>query len=311
MLSRSPREKGYAALQNWDEAPADVALDKLDAVPSATGPGGSSSDAQELEPGCDVPASAVSAEPRPRPKLPFGRIWTRNVVFTLVTTAFLDFHLGAFASLLALFLSTPRAGAPSSDGQHDRRRSLVEGLAGGLGMPAAQVGFATSLLGFLGTFLQLVLYPAVHARLGSLISFRVFLPFFPVAYVLAPYLAVLPSSTLPPAPAAGLLVWIGIVIVLLLQVVARTFAMPASIILLNNCSPHPSVLGTVHGLGQSVSAGFRTLGPMLGGWWYGAGLEAGRVDAGWWGVAAVAAVGCGSSMLLYEGDGHEIFLPGD
>lgn len=300
MLSRSPREKGYAALQTWEEAPADVPLDKLDAVPSAPGPSGSSSDA---------PASAVSAEPRPRPKLPFGRIWTRNVIFTLVTTAFLDFHLGAFASLLALFLSTPRAGSPPSD--DGRRRSLVEGLAGGLGMPAAQVGFATSLLGVLGTLLQLVLYPAVHARLGSLTSFRVFLPFFPVAYALAPYLSLLPSSTPPPAPAGGLLVWIGIVAVLLLQVVARTFAMPASIILLNNCSPHPSVLGTVHGLGQSVSAGFRTLGPMLGGWWYGAGLEAGRVDAGWWGVAAVAAVGCGSSLLLYEGNGHEIYLPGD
>lgn len=310
MLSRSPEAMGYDALQT-QEAPDVVALDKLVAGPSAMGPNGSSSEAQELEFGRDAPASATSTKPRPRPKLPFGRIWTRNVVFTLVTTAFLDFHLGAFASLLALFLSTPRAGPSSSDEQHDRRRSLAEGLAGGLGMPAAQVGFASSLLGVLGTLLQLLLYPSVHARLGTLSSFRVFLPFFPVAYFLTPYLAVLPSSTPPPAPAAGLLVWLSIVAVLLLQVVGRTFAMPAGIILLNNCSPHPSVLGTVHGIGQSVSAGFRTLGPMLGGWWYGAGLEAGRVDAGWWGVAAVAAVGCFSSMWLYEGNGHEIYLPGD
>lgn len=311
MLGRSPKAMGYAALETW-EAP-DVALDKLDAVPLAADPSGSSSssEVQELEPGSDAPASAASAEPMPRPKLPFGRIWTRNVIFTLVTTAFFDFHLGAFASLLPLFLSTPRAGPSSSDGQHDRRRSLVEGLAGGLGMPAAQVGVATSFLGLLGTLLQLLLYPFVHTRLGTLASFRLFLPFFPVAYFLAPYLAALPSSTPPPAPAAGPFVWLGIVADLLLQVIGRTFTMPAIIILLNNCSPHPSVLGTVHGIGQSVSAGFRTVGPVLGGWWYGAGLEAGSVETGWWGVAAVAAVGCGSAMWLYEGNGHEIYLPGD
>ncbi|KAJ3558710.1 hypothetical protein NPX13_g9657 [Xylaria arbuscula] len=92
---------------------------------------------------------------------------------------------------------------------------------------------------------------------------------------------------------------------------ARTVTLPASIILLNNCSPHPSVLGLVHGLGQSVSAGFRTVGPVVGGWWYGASLEAGVVGASWWGVAGVAALGCASSFFIYEGSGHEIVLEGE
>lgn len=99
-------------------------------------------------------------------------------------------------------------------------------------------------------------------------------------------------------------------VVQVFQVMARTVTLPASIILLNNCSPHPSVLGLVHGLGQSVSAGFRTVGPVVGGWWYGASLEAGVVPAGWWGVAGVAALGCASSFLIYEGSGHEIIIEG-
>lgn len=178
-------------------------------------------------------------------------------------------------------------------------------------MPAATVGLATSILGVLGMLLQLLMYPPVHARLGTLLSFRVFLLLFPFAYFLAPYLAVLPSSTLSTEAAAGPFIWIGITLVLLLQVTARTFTLPASIILLNNCSPHPSVLGTMHGIGQSVSAAFRTVGPMVAGWWYGLGLERGMVGAAWWGTAIAAALGCGTAFAVYEGSGHEIFLEGE
>ena len=93
--------------------------------------------------------------------------------------------------------------------------------------------------------------------------FRYSLALFPLAYLLAPYLALLPSTTAPPQPASGVLIWLAISLVLTLQVSARTFALPASIILVNNASPHPSVLGTIHGVGQSVSSAMRTLGPEI------------------------------------------------
>ncbi|KYK54471.1 hypothetical protein DCS_06429 [Drechmeria coniospora] len=241
-------------------------------------------------------------------RLPFRRIWTRNVLFTLVTSAFYDFHLGAFANIWALFLSTPRYTAHGSGHQ---RRHLPLLFTGGLGMPASTVGFATSILGILGMLLQVKLYPPIQQRLGTMRSFRYFLFLFPVAYFAAPYLSIVPSSTTPPQPAAGPFIWIGIILVLLLQVTARTFTLPASIILLNNCSPHPSVLGTIHGLGQSVSAGFRTVGPVIGARWYGFGLDIGVVAWGWWGVAALSAVGCVTAMGMHEGNGHEVVLDGE
>lgn len=178
-------------------------------------------------------------------------------------------------------------------------------------MPASSVGYATSILGILGMTLQLFLYPWVQNRLGTLRSFRYFLYLFPIAYLLAPYLSILPSSTPPPGPASGMALWIGITVVQLIQVTARTFTLPGIIILLNNCSPHPSVLGTIHGIGQSVSATFRTVGPIVAGWWYGIGLENGIVGASWWGTAGLAGIGCATAMWLYEGSGHEIYLPGE
>ncbi|KAI4861802.1 MFS general substrate transporter [Hypoxylon rubiginosum] len=254
----------------------------------------------------ELPIAALQQPKETKRTLPFRRVWTRNVIFTLITEAFFDFQLGAFTNLWTLFLSTPRASVEEA-----AHRSLPWLFTGGLGMPAATVGVATALLGILGIILQIFLYPPVHARLGTLRGFRWFMPLFPVAYFLAPYLAVLPSTSETPEAASGPIVWIYMVVVQFLSVMARTITLPASIILLNNCSPHPSVLGLVHGLGQSVSAGFRTVGPIVGGWWYGTSLEKGMVGASWWAVAFVSALGCAAAMLIYEGSGHEIFLEGE
>ncbi|KAI1189166.1 major facilitator superfamily domain-containing protein [Nemania serpens] len=254
-----------------------------------------------------TPALPTPLTPEPsRRSLPFKRVWTRNVIFTLVTEALFEFQLGAFTNFWTLFLSSPR-----STHEETAAQSLPWVFTGGLGMPAATVGLATSILGIIGMVFQIFAYPPIHARLGTLRGFRYFMALFPIAYFLAPYLAVLPSATEPPAPASGIIIWMFMTVVQVFQVMARTVTLPASIILLNNCSPHPSVLGLVHGLGQSVSAGFRTVGPIVGGWWYGASLEAGVVAAGWWGIAAVAALGCASSFLIYEGSGHDIIIEGD
>ena len=167
-----------------------------------------------------------------------------------------------------------------------------------------------SILGMLGIALQLFLYPRINARLGLLRAFRVFLYGFPLAYFITPYLVLLPSSPAP-APASGFLLWLGIAVVLLVHTTARTFALPAAILLLNNCTPHPSVLATVHGLGQSTSSLFRTVGPIVAGRWYGLGLENGAVGTAWWAVAAISVAGCAVSWYVYNGSGHEVLLPGE
>ncbi|KAI6080380.1 MFS general substrate transporter [Hypoxylon rubiginosum] len=285
LFQKSVEQDIYVKLQNWDFQEG-MGEDKLN----------------DEEP----PILSTQNPKETKRTLPFRRVWTRNVIFTLITEAFFDFQLGAFTNLWTLFLSTPRASAEEA-----AQNSLPWVFTGGLGMPASTVGVATAMLGLLGIILQIFLYPPVHARLGTLRGFRWFMPLFPVAYFLAPYLAVLPSTVAPPEPASGPIVWIYMTIIQFLSVMARTITLPASIILLNNCSPHPSVLGLVHGLGQSVSAGFRTVGPIVGGWWYGQSLEKGMIGASWWAIAFVSALGCAAAMFIYEGSGHEIFLEGE
>ncbi len=261
-------------------------------------------------------------EPRPVQILPFRRIWTPNVLWTLLSIAIFDFHMGAFANLWILFLATPREFIPGvSDATPDALplpikdeqlavRSAFK-FASGLAFPPPTIGFAMAIIGFIGVALQFLLYPWANGRFGLMRCFRGSLFLFPAAYYLAPYIALLPSASPPPSPASGSAVWLGISFVLLLQVSARTFALPASIILLNNSSPHPSVLATIHGIGQACSATFRTLGPVLGGYWYGLWTERGIVGMAWWFTGSVAAVGCVASFWVRNGSGHEIFLPGE
>ncbi|KAJ6032034.1 hypothetical protein N7540_002766 [Penicillium herquei] len=245
---------------------------------------------------------------RTKRALPFRRIWTKNVLCTLGAQAFFDFQMGAFNNLWLLFLSTPRydPADPASPAQ-----SLPFIFTGGLGMLPQSVGFATAILGIIGMFLQFTIYPSINGRLGTAKSYQYFLSLFPLAYALAPYIALAPSTIPPPGQANGPWVWFWIIVVLFCQVTARTFTLPTSIILLNNCSPHPSVLGTIHGIGQSVSSAFRTIGPIFSGAWYGSGLDMGMVGFAWWLIALVSVFGCVAAIFVYEGSGHEILLPGE
>jgi hypothetical protein len=259
----------------------------------------------------DTPLSSPTrAAPKPPPikrraaKLPFRRIFTRNVIITLFSRGLLAMHIGTFGNLWYIFLSTPRVDNSSVEG------GLFH-FTGGLGLTPSRIGIVLSIIGGIGIFFQLVAYPPLSQRFGTTLCYRVSLLLFPPAYFLAPFLVLLPSSTQIPLPASGIVVWAGILGILFLHVMGRTFAMPAATILVNNCCPHPSVLSTVHGVAQSVSSGMRMLGPVFGGWGFALALNMKFVAMPFWVAMLLSASACVLSLAVYEGDGHEIKLEGD
>ncbi|EFY89695.1 MFS multidrug transporter, putative [Metarhizium acridum CQMa 102] len=147
-------------------------------------------------------------------RLPFRRIFTRNVALTLFAQFFLTFHVGTFNSLWFVFLSTPVFDPSASD--HGVR--LPFRFTGGIGMHPQAVGVAMAILGVIGIALQLLFYPRMSERLGTLMSWRVSLLLFPMAYFLVPYLSVVPSTSEPPHSKTGAAVWLSICGVLFIQV---------------------------------------------------------------------------------------------
>lgn len=229
-----------------------------------------------------------SNHPKTFEKLPFRKIWTSNVLLTVSAHFFLAVHISSFNATFPVFLPAPRSPDDNAGA------SLPFRFNGGLGLSSQKVGLACAVIGIIGLPLQLLLYPHLNSRLGTLRCYRLFLPFSPLAYTLMPFLALLPNNPF--------LVWPCLIIVLGLQVLARTFTLPGAIILINNSSPHPSVLGTLHGVAQSVSSGARTLGPVLAGWGLGLGLHHNIVGAVWWAIAGVAVVNYGMLWLLKDSD---------
>ena len=233
-------------------------------------------------------ASSLPSPTKPRPAPPFYHALTPNVLLVMSTVAFMDFQMGGFASLWTIFLSSAKRSPTDSPPV-----SLPFHFTGGLGFSPSTIGFAMSILGFIGILLQLTVYPRVNARYGLLRSTKWSLFVFPLAYFLAPYLSLLTGQSM--------ILWLGIIGVLLLQVGARTFSLPGSILLINNSSPGPQLLGTVHGMGAATSSAFRTVGPIVAGHWYARGLEGGMVGLGWWGIAAVSVVGCAPVFWVRDG----------
>jgi hypothetical protein len=242
-------------------------------------------------------------------KLPFRRIWTRNLIVTLSAHGILAMHVSGFNSLWFIYLSTPRYDPASPHPPGFKPHGLH--FTGGLALPPARIGIALAILGVIGISLQLFLYPKLFHRLGAAKSNRIFLSLFPITYTLAPFLSRVWSYSNPPDGVSGPWIWLAIIGVLIIQVLGRTFALPSTGILVNNASPHPSVLGTVHGIGQSVASLARTVGPVTFSWVFGRGLDMGVVGLAWWLMAGIAVIGWVVAQGVKEGDGHEILLEGE
>lgn len=264
MICRRPRHR-YSEIQLQDDADSPTSID-LETNP-------------QNQPHKKPPPTSAA-------KLPFSKIWTPNVLLTLLVHFLLAMHVSAFNALIFVLLPTPRAA--------NDHPGLIH-FGGGLGLPPSKVGLATAIIGIIGFPLQLLLYPRLHHKFGTLKAYRLFLPFSPLAYTVIPYLVLIPNK--------AWLIWPALVVTLGLQVLSRTFALPGAIILINNSTPHPSVLGTIHGVAQSVSSAARTIGPIVGGWLMGEGLKHNTVGVVWWTMAIIAALGWSASWAIFEGDG--------
>lgn len=220
--------------------------------------------------GTSTPTQCKSKPYRP----PFREIWTRHLLKTLLAFGLLPLHNSTFVHIFPVFLSMPTSPNPQPNAFR---------FIGGLGLASPTVGLYLATFGICGILLQLFIYPRVQKYIGTLGAFRLASSIFPIAYIFAPYLSLLSGN-----PKAK---WPAMAAVLLAQVMARTMAFPSSVILLTEAAPRRSVLGTVHGAGNTLSALASATGPVLGGMLLARGIDAGAVGIVWWCWLLVVALG--------------------
>uniref|UniRef100_A0A0B7KGP9 Major facilitator superfamily (MFS) profile domain-containing protein n=2 Tax=Bionectria ochroleuca TaxID=29856 RepID=A0A0B7KGP9_BIOOC len=153
---------------------------------------------------------------------------------------------------------------------------------GGLGLSTQEIGFANSCIGLVAITFQILVYPIISARFGVLPCYRFALPFSIVAYTVIPFLVLLPEGSA--------ITWPFLIATMALHIFSRSFIGPGTIILVNDSAPHPSLLGTVHGLASSIASVARMLGPVISGAALAAGLRNNCVGIPFWGISFLAFI---------------------
>ncbi|KAF3038973.1 hypothetical protein E8E12_002231 [Didymella heteroderae] len=196
----------------------------------------------------------------PKPRNTFNK----TVVMMIIAMSIFAFHQMAFISILPVYILDE----PVTRGIDFR---------GGLGMSLHDVGAYLAINGFITLFVQGFIFPIFVEHVGVWKSFFYMVLFYPICYVIIPFLSALPDEFISP----------GVYFTLLLQAFFGIIVFPCSLILMKNAVPSPLVLGRVNGLAMSACCLARTIACPLVGAIYSIGGSA----SAWFGLTLMAVFG--------------------
>ncbi|GAA5983821.1 hypothetical protein JCM5350_007560 [Sporobolomyces pararoseus] len=164
---------------------------------------------------------------------PFRALFTKRVVAALVTYAFLALETVALDALLILFCYSPTR-------------------IGGLGFRESDIGTALSLSGLSAVVFQLLLFPPLQKRAGTVKLYRGLMAMYPLVFALFPVM----SSVRNDRKA----VWFVMVVFLLLKSIGN-MSYACNMLVITDSAPSKRLLGSLNGTAQMCSSLMRSIGP--------------------------------------------------
>lgn len=220
----------------------------------------------------------------------YREVFSRQSNLNLLAYISTATHSLAYSQLLPIFMHYPR----QIDRSTNPDVSLPFKFTGGFGLNSDRIGLLFTVNGVAGMFIQFFAFPSFARRYGVLPCLKAVTAMFPIAYLLTPFTALLPTPTAQQ---------IGILIVMMIKCWADIFAFPCSNILLTNSAVSLRVLGTLNGVAISTSALGRAAGPAIGGYAFTVGVEKGYGITPWWILACFGILGAIVPWWLVEMDG--------
>lgn len=198
-------------------------------------------------------------------------------------------HTISLEQLLPILMSKDQ---PAKDNEH-----LPFHFKGGFGWSTQTNGVFLATQGFMQMFAQIIVFPVLSRKLGSLRTFWITLCLYPVLYLFAPYLALLPETLRIP----------GLMVLLVGKVTLQSLSYPSLAIILANSSPSKRVLGTLNGVAMSAASVSRGFGPTVSGAMDSLGDSMTMSGLAWWTIAVVALIGWLPGFALKEGTTRSLF----
>lgn len=194
-------------------------------------------------------------------------------------------HTMSFDQMMPVFLSTPVSHEPPS---------LPFMFTGGFALSSKRIGLMLSFQGVYSMLAQLLLFPLVVRRFGTLKTFRFVVISWPMLYFLTPYLVLLPVR----------FQMTGVYVCLLWRITSQILAFPSNAILLTNSAPSMLVLGVINGIAASTASLSRAIGPTVSGFIHSWGLKMGCTGLVWWAAGLIGILGAVESLWVDEGCGR-------
>ncbi|KAF1348706.1 MFS transporter-like protein [Delphinella strobiligena] len=137
----------------------------------------------------------------------------------------------------------------------------------GRNLSPEEIGISLAFAGVITIVFQVGLFGKLRERIGNKTAYRVGLGGFVVAFVLMPWVGYKDGKNGSGTETqwGKTWLWIELGFVLIIKTVAAVGGLTSALLLITNSAPNHSVLGTLNGLAQTLSAAGRAAGPFVSG----------------------------------------------
>ncbi|KAK8251615.1 MFS transporter-like protein [Phyllosticta capitalensis] len=172
-------------------------------------------------------------------------VLNRDTILLLLTFLIFQFANIAYNSLFPIF-----AQAPPPTG-----RSLSP----------TEIGVSLSFAGVFTIIFQVGIYGKLREKIGNKVTYRVSMAAFVVAFLLMPWVGYKNGDGNIGLGRGKAVMWVELGFVLIIKTIAAVGGLTSALLLITNSAPNHSVLGTLNGLAQTLSAAGRAVGPFISG----------------------------------------------
>ncbi|EXJ72340.1 uncharacterized protein A1O5_04844 [Cladophialophora psammophila CBS 110553] len=135
----------------------------------------------------------------------------------------------------------------------------------GRNLDPEEIGLSLGFAGVVTILFQIGIFGKLRDMMGNRWAYRAGLAGFVIAYILMPWVGYKESDDENGGTHGAAWLWLEICVVLLIKTVAAVGGLTSALLLITNSAPNHSVLGTLNGLAQTLSAAGRAVGPFVSG----------------------------------------------
>jgi hypothetical protein len=128
-----------------------------------------------------------------------------------------------------------------------------------------EIGLSLSFAGIVTIVFQVGIFGKLKEKMGNKATYRAGLFLFFISMMMMPWVGYSDSKPLFGVGTGKVWLWVELGFVLLVKTVAAVGGLTSALLLITNSAPNHSVLGTLNGLAQTLSAAGRAAGPFLSG----------------------------------------------